>query len=36
VELSDGAKKEIVRRLEHGQKAIAKQKDRIAETFGIK
>jgi len=35
VELSDGAKKELVRSLEHGQKIIEKQKKRIVEGLGL-
>ncbi|MFH1026011.1 MAG: YtxH domain-containing protein [Nitrospirota bacterium] len=34
-DLSDGAKKEIIRNLEHGQKVIEKQKKRIVEALGI-
>ncbi|MCX5718365.1 MAG: YtxH domain-containing protein [Nitrospirae bacterium] len=34
-ELSDNAKKEIVRTLEHGQKAIEKQKNRIVSALGL-
>ncbi|MEW6570278.1 MAG: YtxH domain-containing protein [Nitrospirota bacterium] len=35
VELSDTAKKEILKSLEHGQKAIEKQRKRIAEALGL-
>jgi gas vesicle protein len=34
-ELSDDAKREIVKNLEHGQKAIEKQKKRIVEAMGL-
>ena len=34
-DLSEGAKKEIIRNLEHGQKVIEKQKKRIVEALGI-
>ena len=34
-DLSDGAKKEIIRNLEHGQKVIEKQKKRIVEALGM-
>jgi gas vesicle protein len=34
-ELSDDAKKEVLRNLEHGQKVIEKQKKRIAEAMGL-
>jgi gas vesicle protein len=34
-DLSEGAKKEILRNLEHGQKVIEKQKKRIVEALGI-
>ena len=35
VEFSDGAKKELIRSLEHGQKIIEKQKKRIIEGLGL-
>ena len=35
VELSDAAKKEIIKTLEHGQKAIEKQKNRVMEAVGL-
>ena len=35
VELSDGAKREIMKSLEHGQKVIEKQRKRIAEGLGL-
>lgn len=35
VELSSGAKKEVIRNLEHGQKVIEKQKKRIIEALGL-
>jgi gas vesicle protein len=35
VELSDSAKKEIIKTLEHGQKAIEKQKKRVMEGIGL-
>lgn len=35
VELSDSAKKEVIKSLEHGQKIIEKQKKRIMEGLGI-
>jgi gas vesicle protein len=35
VELSGAAKKEIVRTLEHGQKALEKQKSRLMEAIGL-
>ncbi len=35
VELSDGAKKEVVKSLEYGQKIIEKQKKRIIEGLGL-
>jgi gas vesicle protein len=35
VELSDSAKKEVVRSLEYGQKIIEKQKKRIVEGLGL-
>jgi gas vesicle protein len=34
-DLSDGAKKEIIRNLEHGQKVIEKQRKRIVEALGM-
>lgn len=34
-DLSEGAKKEILRNLEHGQKAIEKQRKRIIEALGL-
>ena len=34
-DLSEGAKKEILRNLEHGQKSIEKQKKRIIDALGI-
>ena len=34
-ELSDGAKKEILKNLDHGLKVIEKQKKRIADTLGL-
>jgi len=34
-DISDTAKKEVIRNLEQGQKAIEKQKKRIAEALGI-
>jgi gas vesicle protein len=35
VELSEDAKKEILKSLEHGQKAIEKQRKRITEALGL-
>jgi gas vesicle protein len=35
VELSESAKKEILKNLEHGQKVIEKQKKRITEAIGL-
>ncbi len=35
VELSEGAKKEVVKSLEYGQKIIEKQKKRIVEGLGL-
>lgn len=35
IELSDNAKKEIVKTLEHGQKVIEKQRKRITEALGL-
>lgn len=35
VELSGAAKKEIVKTLEHGQKALEKQKNRVMEAIGL-
>jgi gas vesicle protein len=35
VELSSGAKKEVIRNLDHGQKVIEKQKKRIIEALGL-
>lgn len=35
VELSEGAKKEVIRSLEYGQKIIEKQKKRIVEGLGL-
>ncbi len=35
VELSESAKKEILKNLEHGQKVIEKQKKRISEAIGL-
>ncbi len=35
IELSDGAKKEIVKTLEHTQKVMEKQKSRIMEGLGL-
>jgi gas vesicle protein len=35
VELSEGAKKEVIRSLEYGQKVIEKQKKRIVEGLGL-
>jgi gas vesicle protein len=35
VELSDSAKKEIIKSLDHGQKIIEKQKKRIMEGLGL-
>ncbi|MBE0425990.1 MAG: YtxH domain-containing protein [Nitrospirae bacterium] len=35
VELSDNAKNEILKSLEHGQKAIEKQRKRITESLGL-
>lgn len=35
VELSEGAKKEVLRSLEYGQKVIEKQKKRIIEGLGL-
>ncbi|MEW6001455.1 MAG: YtxH domain-containing protein [Nitrospirota bacterium] len=35
IELSEGAKKEIVKTLEYGQKAIEKQKRRLIEGLGL-
>jgi gas vesicle protein len=35
VELSDDGKKEIIKTLEHGQKAIEKQRKRIIEALGL-
>jgi gas vesicle protein len=35
VELSENAKKEIIKNFEHGQKVIEKQKKRIIETLGL-
>lgn len=34
-DLSDGAKKEIIRNLEHGQKVIEKQRKRIVDALGM-
>ena len=34
-ELSDDAKKEVLKNLEHGQKVIEKQRKRIAEAMGL-
>jgi gas vesicle protein len=34
-DLSDGAKKEIIKNLEHGQKVIEKQRKRIVEALGM-
>ena len=34
-ELSDDAKREVLRNLEHGQKVIEKQRKRIAEAMGL-
>jgi gas vesicle protein len=34
-ELSDNAKKEIIKNLEHGQRAIEKQKKRIIDALGL-
>lgn len=35
VEVTDHAKKEIIKNFEHGQKVIEKQKKRIIEYFGV-
>ncbi|MGD0885960.1 MAG: YtxH domain-containing protein [Thermodesulfovibrionales bacterium] len=35
IELSEGAKKEIVKTFEHGQKVIEKQKRRVIEGLGL-
>lgn len=35
VELSEGAKKEIISTLEHGQKALEKQKKRLVNALGL-
>lgn len=35
VEVTDNAKREIIKNFEHGQKAIEKQKKRIIEYFGV-
>jgi hypothetical protein len=35
VELSDSAKKEVIKSLEYGQKIIEKQKKRIMEGLGL-
>ncbi len=35
VELSDGAKKEVIRSLDYGQKILEKQKKRIVEGLGL-
>ncbi len=35
IELSGAAKKEIIKTLEHGQKAIEKQKNRVIEAIGL-
>jgi hypothetical protein len=34
-DLSEGAKKEILRNLEHGQKSLEKQRKRIVEALGL-